>query len=629
MLSAGTSKSRRFLPALRSGFTDVGRHLRREAPAYAVLLVSLLLTAVAWYYARQNVEQQAEVRFDETVQATQAAIDRRTDAYLDSIFGARGFLYASESVEREEWENYVEGLEPEDRLKGLQIVGFARYVKPEDRDAFSRWAREEGLPELRPDLEPGGERPAYFPMAYIGPVERANLRMVDRDLYAEPVHRSAMDRARDSGSPRATGIVYVMTQPSSGSSADLALRPGFAVYLPVYGKGEPQSTVAERRSALEGFVVGTFRRDGLLDDVFAGDFAPAIDFEVYDGGRRSPGSLLYDYDGVQRAGDSNRDHLFFEWDEITVAGREWGLYFATLPDFERGADNNLPLFVLLSGIAVSLMLFGITWMLVRSRLLAERTSGDLEDTNRELASANRELEAFSYSVSHDLRAPLRSIDGFSQILLEDYAERFDREGRDYLMRVRAASEHMGNLIDDLLDLSRVSRGPLRRELVDLSVMADRIVQQLRKAESERQVDFVAESGVLAYGDASLLAVALENLLGNAWKFTSGTQEARIEFGASEGTGPGLLATVYYVRDNGAGFDMAYADKLFGAFQRLHSTEEFEGTGIGLATVARIVHRHGGEVWAEGEVGRGATFFFTLGVGHRRASGLVQKRAETG
>jgi signal transduction histidine kinase len=604
---------------LRSGIARLLDHLRRGMPAYGVLVVSLLLTGLAWQYVRATVEAQDEVRFDEAVQATRAAIERRTDAYISAMFGARGLILASQSVERSEWESYVRGIETRTRLNGLQALGFAEYVTPAERDAYEREA----------DLEPGGERPAYFPLKLVGPPDPANDSMVDRDLYAEPVHRSAMDRARDSGSPRATGIVYVMTQPSSGSSADLALRPGFAVYLPVYGKGEPQSTVAERRSALEGFVVGTFRRDGLLDDVFAGDFAPAIDFEVYDGGRRSPGSLLYDYDGVQRAGDSNRDHLFFEWDEITVAGREWGLYFATLPDFERGADNNLPLFVLLSGIAVSLMLFGITWMLVRSRLLAERTSGDLEDTNRELASANRELEAFSYSVSHDLRAPLRSIDGFSQILLEDYAERFDREGRDYLMRVRAASEHMGNLIDDLLDLSRVSRGPLRRELVDLSVMADRIVQQLRKAESERQVDFVAESGVLAYGDASLLAVALENLLGNAWKFTSGTQEARIEFGASEGTGPGLLATVYYVRDNGAGFDMAYADKLFGAFQRLHSTEEFEGTGIGLATVARIVHRHGGEVWAEGEVGRGATFFFTLGVGHRRASGLVQKRAETG
>ncbi|HSL00326.1 MAG TPA: CHASE domain-containing protein, partial [Rubrobacteraceae bacterium] len=584
---------------MRSWIGRLLDHLRRGAPAYGVLLISLLLTGLAWYYVRGTVEAQNQVRFDEAVQATRAAIERRTDAYLDAMFGARGLFLASEAVEPPEWERYASGIEVGSRLDGLQALGFAERVTPAERVAYVREAEREGLPELRPDLRPGGERSAYFPLKLVAPLNAANRSTLNHDLYPEPAHRPAMERARDTGEPQATGMVYVTTEPSERWSADLALRPGFAVYLPVYREGEPQETVAERRSALEGFVVGTFRRDGLLDDVFAGDFSPAIDFEVYDGGDGASGTLLYDYDGVQRAGDSSLDHLFSERGEITVAGREWGLYFATLPTFEMGAESNLPLFVLLSGIAASLILFGITWMLVRSRLLAEQTSRYLEDANRELEGANQELEAFSYSVSHDLRAPLRSIDGFSQILLEDYADRLDEEGRDYLARVRAASEHMGNLIDDLLDLSRVSRGPLRREVVDLSVMAEGIIQQLRKAQPEREVEFVAEEGIVAFGDVSLLAVALENLLGNAWKFTSGKPAARIEFGTSHQTGPGLLALVYYVRDNGAGFDMQYADKLFGAFQRLHSADEFEGTGIGLATVARIVHRHGGRVWAEG------------------------------
>src|SRR5215212_3785194 len=179
------AKLKSYLPALRSVFTFVGRHLRRGAPAYGVLLISLLLTAVAWYYARQTVERQARVRFDETVRATQAVIDRRVNAYLDAIFGARGFFYASESVDRVEWEDYVQGLEPENRLQGLQIVGFVRYVKPEDREAFSRWAREEGLPELRPDLNPGGERSAYFPVTYVGPLDEANSRVVNQDVYTD------------------------------------------------------------------------------------------------------------------------------------------------------------------------------------------------------------------------------------------------------------------------------------------------------------------------------------------------------------------------------------------------------------------------------------------------------------
>jgi light-regulated signal transduction histidine kinase (bacteriophytochrome) len=217
------------------------------------------------------------------------------------------------------------------------------------------------------------------------------------------------------------------------------------------------------------------------------------------------------------------------------------------------------------------------------------------------------LEAFSYSVSHDLRAPLRAIDGFSQILLEDYEDELDEEGRLYLKRTKAASQRMGELIDDLLDLSRMTRGKMRRESVDLSALARAIAEEFRRAQPEHEVEVVVEEGLVANGDGSLLRVVLENLLGNAWKFKRNQPHPRVEFGLLEHED----TPTYYVRDNGVGFDMAYAGKLFGAFQRLHSAGEFEGTGIGLATVQRIIHRHGGRVWAEGEVGKGATFFFTL------------------
>ena len=225
----------------------------------------------------------------------------------------------------------------------------------------------------------------------------------------------------------------------------------------------------------------------------------------------------------------------------------------------------------------------------------------------QLEAANKELEAFSYSVSHDLRAPLRGIDGFSLALMEDYADRLDAQGQDYLRRIRAATQRMARLIDDLLNLSRITRGELRRETADLSALASSVAEQLRKTYTERQVEFRIAQGVRAQGDPQLLRIALENLLGNAWKFTGKTADAVVEFGVTEGDG----GPAYFVRDNGAGFDVAYAGKLFGAFQRLHDVREFEGTGIGLATVQRIVRRHGGRVWAEGEPGRGATFYFTL------------------
>jgi PAS domain S-box-containing protein len=228
----------------------------------------------------------------------------------------------------------------------------------------------------------------------------------------------------------------------------------------------------------------------------------------------------------------------------------------------------------------------------------------------ELEAANKELEAFSYSVSHDLRAPLRSIDGFSQALLEDYGDQLNEEAQSYLRRVRAASQRMAELIDDLLNLARMTRAPMHLEEVDLSAIATKFIEELREQQPERMAKFVVREGLIAKGDRQLLRIVLENLLGNAWKFTSKRPEAQIEFGVIQ-PGTGSEESAYFVRDNGDGFDMTHASKLFGAFQRLHSMTEFEGNGIGLATVKRIIHRHGGTVWAEGEEGQGATFYFVL------------------
>jgi len=231
----------------------------------------------------------------------------------------------------------------------------------------------------------------------------------------------------------------------------------------------------------------------------------------------------------------------------------------------------------------------------------------VQERTAELAAANKELEAFSYSVSHDLRAPLRSIDGFSQALLEDYADKIEPAGKDYLQRVRTATQRMSQLIDDLLNLSRVTRAEMRREKVDLTALARSITDELAKSDPDRRVELKICEGLMAEADSRLLRVVMENLLGNAWKYTSTHNEAQIEFGQMKHNG----RPAYFVRDDGAGFDPRYVGRLFGAFQRLHAATEFPGTGIGLATVQRIIHRHGGDVWAEGAVDHGATFYFTL------------------
>ncbi|GAB7025207.1 sensor histidine kinase [Geotalea toluenoxydans] len=247
----------------------------------------------------------------------------------------------------------------------------------------------------------------------------------------------------------------------------------------------------------------------------------------------------------------------------------------------------------------------------RYRSLNAELEKRVMERTAQLEEANSELESFSYSVSHDLRAPLRHIEGFSQLLLEDYGKQLDEEGQSHLLRLKRASQRMSQLIDDLLELSRVTRSELNCQATNLSRMAHLVLLELGQSQPERKVKWEIAEDVMADGDARLLRVVMENLLGNAWKYTARNEEAIIEFGSYMDRG----VAIYYVRDNGAGFDMKYADKLFAPFQRLHRTEEFEGTGIGLATVKRIVGRHGGRIWAESAPEAGATFYFTLsGVG---------------
>jgi signal transduction histidine kinase len=380
--------------ALRSGFARLRRHLHRGAAAYVVLLIALLLTGLAYYYVRQNVETQNRARFEEATQTVEAAISRRVARHFDAMYGASGLLLVSNSLGREQWDDYVKvvtGIEPKRFWwkSGFQSLGFAKYVRPGEREAYSREASKEGARDLWP--KPNGERSAYFPLEFVAPSSEANRAMLGYDAYSDPAYQSAMEGARDNGTLEVTRMDYVLTDAPSHSEADLDTGRGFVVYFPVYQKSEPTGTVAERRRALRGFVVGTFRADKLFGGAFGKHRQPVIDFEVYDGEDVASSSLVYDYNGVTNAEEKGNAPLFSKKSSFDMTGHEWTLYFATLPAFEEGIRSDLPAFVLVSGLAVSFLLFGITWMLARSRSQAVHASADLKEANQELQRSRESL----------------------------------------------------------------------------------------------------------------------------------------------------------------------------------------------------------------------------------------------
>ena len=268
--------------------------------------------------------------------------------------------------------------------------------------------------------------------------------------------------------------------------------------------------------------------------------------------------------------------------------------------------------LLMEGVIRAVNLLELNESLARSqaeiRQMNEALELQVQRRTSQFEAANQELEAFSYSVSHDLRGPLRGIDGFSGALLSDYRDCLDPTGQHYLTRIRQGAQRMGQLIEDLLKLSRINRNGLELTIVNMSGLCHQVVGELLRANPERQFQVVIEPGLVVRADRRMLQVVLENLLGNAWKFTARSAQPRVEVGATTRTDG---SPCWFIQDNGAGFDMEYAGKLFQPFQRLHANTDYEGTGIGLAIVQRIIHRHGGEVWAEATPGLGATFYFSL------------------
>lgn len=586
----------------------IGHFLPGSNAAWTVLALSLCTTLWAWYATRDAAEEKARLLFDFRVQETENAILKRMNDYKQVLRGAAGLFAASQKVDRDEWKAYIASLDIQERYPGIQGIGFAPWIPSGHRDAHVRLVRADGFPAY--DIQPPGNRKQYTPTMYLEPFSGRNLRAFGYDMFSEPKRRDAMERARDTGTPTLSGKVLLVQETEENIQA------GTLLFLPVYKNGMPHGTLAERRAALIGFIYSPFRMNHLMDGILGrekSNIKADIDVEIFDGAQLSPGALLYDDDAILHATDANHISLFQHSSRINVQGNTWTLYFSTRPPFESMIDTQKPIMVLTAGLLSSFLFFGLITLRKKTeddlRRFNEILEQRIKERTHQLEIANKELESFSYSVAHDLRAPLRALSGFSQILIEDYAGTLDANATGYLNRIHTAGERMGELVDDLLKLSRVARTEMKSETFSLSDLAKKIHADLQQREPERTVTMITDTNIVAQGDPRLLEVALENLLINAWKFTLGTPQPIIEFGETGQIGE----TAYFIRDNGVGFNMNYVNKLFKPFERLHADSAFAGTGIGLSIVSRIIARHGGRVWAEGEEGKGATFYFTLPV----------------
>ncbi|MDQ3195614.1 MAG: CHASE domain-containing protein [Pseudomonadota bacterium] len=713
----------------------LGAATRPMTLAWMVLFVFFALTLWAWYVVREDVESNARKQFAFRADQVVAGIRARMLAYAQVLRSGVGLFHASLEVERDEWREYVDALKIDENFPGIQAIGFSQRILPAERAAHIEAVRAQGFPDYT--MRPQGERAEYTSVIYIEPFDERNRRAFGFDMFAEPVRRSAMEQARDTGLSVISGRVVLVQE-----GGDDDIQAGVLLYLPLYRKNSPQATVDQRRAALLGYVYSPFRMDDLMSGI-RGENVDDAALEIFDGPIVAPETLLFE---TVKTSPGHRP-VFLEQRSTLVQGRTWTLRFASRPAFESTIDRQKPLIVLATGLVISLLSFiGVSaFASSRSRALrlardmtaalriseersrqildtaheayvaidtesrvvdwnkqAEATLGwtraeamgkdltglvipemhrvphraglqhflatgegpvlgrrfeldalhkdghefpieitisplrvgdsfrfnaflhDISERRRaqleikalnddlaaraaQLEATNKELESFSYSVSHDLRSPLRAVDGFSRMLQEDYQGKLDAEGNRILKVIREASQKMGQLIDDLLAFSRMGRQAISAEQIEMTALARETWAELQGQGAH--VQFVLRALPAAWGDRSLLKQVWVNLISNAIKFSAATDAAVIEAGGNGAGGDDEV--VYYVKDNGAGFDMRYHDKLFGVFQRLHSASDFPGTGVGLAIVQRIVARHGGRVWAEGKVGSGATFYFAL------------------
>ena len=581
--------------------------MRRPSPlVLAVLLGLLLVTGLAAYVTARSVDRREDQLLDERASQVGAAIDRRVDTYIEKLYGVRGFFVADGVRARHtSFNRYVDSQAFRSRLPGVLNTTFARAVTDDEQPAYlagmRRALRESGLPYGPFRIRPGGRRPLSLVVSYVHPVRR-NLEAMGLDLLAEATRRTAVTRARDTAVPAATAPIRLVQDDA----------PGVFIALPVYRGPSQMPRAAERAGRFAGAAIVVVRMRDVAAGVLNED--EDADLEIYDSGaigsliaRPRAGDQSYDARGGPNAID--RDRKASRLRTVDVAGRRWTVYYQTEEQLISGSERALPWLIAILGIVVAALAAGALYFATSARrravALAEQMTDDLRSSRDELRRSNEELERFAFLASHDLQQPLRTVSGFLQLIDHQFRNEMPERAREYVDQALRGSRHMSTLIEDLLEYSRAGRSDRPLVPVDLDEIWDAAVAQLKTAIEECGATVEREDLPVVSADPRQMTQALTNLIANAVKYRGdAVPDVRASARALDG------GWEISIRDNGIGIDPSDQERIFGMFRRLHTEDEYEGTGVGLAIVKRIIERAGGEIRVESR-GRGHGSRFIL------------------
>ncbi|MEC5126148.1 CHASE domain-containing protein [Verrucomicrobiales bacterium BCK34] len=592
--------------------TDHPVILRWITPLTVAVFGAIVFAGIA--FAVFRAESQFETaRFKTLSDEIGSSIEDRMFTYIQVLRGGIGLFSASEEVRRDEFTEYFEGLRILESYPGLQGVGYARILQPGDIPGYTERIRAEGFPKFK--VWPDTDFELRSSIEFLEPFDERNQRAFGFDMLSESVRRAAILRAIETGDPVVSGKVTLVQETDSDVQA------GFLAYLPYYTKGD-------KGPEIEGLVYSPFRMNNLINSILSSKVKDQASLEIFDGAVPKPELLMYRSDPREAGGSRGRAHS--ESISVELPGCLWTIEVRANASFYSGFEHLASTIILFAGFIITL--FGcaivkslrstqskaisladaMTHELRESKTKVEELVESLEarvkQRTERLASINDELESFSYSVSHDLRNPLRIIEGFSSVLKEKYEDALDEDGKKLLSRIIAATVRMDHLIQDMLKLSKITRATLERKPIDLSEMANSVLSDLKAIDTDHNADVKIAPNLTCLGDRIMMRSVLQNILQNAWKYSHKVAEPEIEFGEDR-TREELT---FYVKDNGVGFPSEQAEQAFQPFSRMHSSKDFEGSGIGLATVRRIIQRHGGKIWIETAPDEGTTVFFTVG-----------------